>query len=87
MSLFWDLINYIFYRKKVPYCCDCKFFRDPDYYHGGGCKHRNNLKITTKRTPERLFVEGKGILSHKELNKNNDCRWFRYESPGPTEGG
>ena len=74
-------------KKHEVYCVRCHFFFNPDYYYGGGCHHPKNLNVTNNKNPVFLEETKTMIKSHKELNKENNCSWYRYKSPGPPQGG
>ena len=64
-----------FLNKKV-YCSECQYFETETGYGYAGeitwCSHPDN-KFDTYRYP-------KYITKHpSELNKNNDCKWFKVK--------
>ena len=72
--------------KKV-YCSKCKYYKDyyidDESYIPDECKHKENViieKIITKNS----YREAPSVMKNKryndkpsEINKNNDCKWFK----------
>jgi len=67
------------FRKKKVYCSQCRFLDGINYDYSDvikGCGYPENLK--RKNTPlAPIFTAIKGI---SQLNKNNDCPWFKLDN-------
>ena len=68
------------FKKKKRYCNNCRFLEYWTYDFSNiikwrGCTHPDNL--IRKDTPEKPNFSV--IKTISQLNKNNDCKWYRYD--------
>jgi hypothetical protein len=55
--------------KKEIFCYSCRFLK-----HNRDCVYKDNFKKATNYWYEKTYIS---IKTPCEINKNNDCEWFK----------
>ncbi len=70
--------------KNEVYCTNCKYFNELDYYISHDietqyeCNAPNNITFKECKDYKSFSTEKVHKRYPKDINKNNNCNWFKY---------